>query len=396
MPLLCDFPSPPVARESFAGGFTSKGVPLLTLEELEGYSTGKGTRVERLYRCPFCGASERAFHLNTRTGAFNCKRSSCGVKGVLREFWPQREPMHADARARRDTARAFAPSPQPKEQRPGGSDRSNWREQWNGAHSLDEGAAKPGRDFLASRGLNPSFAFTTGARFCSNWAPSPEGKSYRAGGAAILYPLRSLAGEVVAVGGRFLRAWEFTDEKTRSQKIKALTGGTLSEGAFFALAFDGQKWVSPLEWETPFVVEGPFDALALASCGAPALAAHGCHLSHWLAGALAFKAPFLSPDADEAGEKALPLWTREIAPFAPRLRVLRPEGFKDFGEMLEAVGRIEMRVWLREAGAQLLDRHADDMALDRLAPSIGATFPRAVAVEIGLCALALDRGEEIE
>ncbi len=176
MPLLCDFPSPPVAREAFAGGFTSKGVPLLTLDELESYSTGKGARIERRYKCPFCGASERAFHLNTQTGTFNCKRASCAVSGVLREFWREREPLKANDRARRDTARAFAPAPLPKMPRPDESDAGNWREQWDGAFSLDEMGAGAGRDFLTSRGLPVPLALATGARFCANWGHLRKGK----------------------------------------------------------------------------------------------------------------------------------------------------------------------------------------------------------------------------
>lgn len=389
MPLLCDFPSPPVARESFAGGFTSKGVPLLTLDELEGYSTGKGNRIERLYKCPFCGAGERAFHLNTRTGAFNCKRSSCGIRGVLREFWPQQEraSMNTGARARRDTARPFAPAPQPKVPQPEESDLSNWRAQWNGSLALDALDAGAGWDFLSVRGLPVPVAVATGARFCPNWAPSPEGKSY-SGGAAILYPLRSLDGEVVAVNGRYIQQ--------RAGQPKARTGGALQSGAFFAPAFDGRAWISPLDFEAPFVVEGPADALALACCGVPALAAGGCYLPHWLAGALAFKAPFLSPDADEAGEKALPTWKSEIGPLAPRFRVLRSDSGKDFGEMLQSVGRAEMRARLRVAGVCLLDRDKDKRALACLSPSVRGQFPRAVAVEIGHGLLALDAGEEIE
>lgn len=390
MPLLSDFPSPQIAQSAFAGGYTAKGVPLLTLDELEQYSTGKGARRERRYKCPFCGAGERAFHVNTETGAFNCKRGSCAVKGCLREFWREAEPLGARARAMRDTARAFeaAPDRAPQlDQCTGQSEQGNWRAQWESARPLDAPDAHAARAFLSGRGLSLPAALATGARYCLDWAPSPEGAVYF-GGAAILYPLSNPAREVVAVGGRYLRP--------RERAPKARTGGALDCGAFLAPAFDGSKWVCPLDWETPFVVEGPADALALAQCGAPALAAHGTCLAQWIAGALAFKAPFLAPDVDAAGEKALPIWTRDLAPFAPRLRALRPPVGKDFGEMLQSVGRAEMRVWLRGAGVPLLDRHSEADALARLAPSIRKTFARAIAVEIGLLSLALDAGFDIE
>lgn len=394
MPFLSDFPRPEVAQGAFAGGYTSKRVPLLTLDELEQYSSGKGSRRERRYKCPFCGDNEQAFHVNTETGAFNCKRSSCAVKGCLREFWREGEPLGAKARAMRDTARAFeaAPDRSPRqEESDGQSERGNWRELWNGARPLDVPAAYAARAFLSKRGLSLPAALATGARYCLDWAPSPEGKIY-SGGAAILYPLSNPAREVVAVGGRYLHPRARAGEKP----IKARTGGALDCGAFLAPAFDGAKWVCPLDCETPFVVEGPADALALAQCGAPALAAHGTCLAQWIAGALAFKAPFLAPDVDAAGEKSLPDWTRDLAPFAPRLRALRPTVGKDFGEMLENVGRAEMRVWLRSAGVPLLDRHSEADALARFGPSMVALFPRAEAVEIGLMLLALDARQEIE
>ncbi len=384
MPLLCDFPSPPVAREAFAGGFTSKGVALLTLDELEMYSRGRGARRERRYKCPFCGASEQAFHVNAESGAFNCKRNSCGVKGILREFWREREPMKANERARRDTARAFAPLAS-KPSAEGEGERGNWRALWEGALALDGPGARKGCDFLAARGSSVDLALASGARFCANWAPSPEGKIY-SGGAAVLYPLLSGAREVVAVGGRYVGPVE----------PKARVGGALDRGVFLAPVWNGQKWLCPLDFEAPCIVEGPADALALASCGAPAIAAHGCNLPQWLAGALAFKTPFLSPDADNAGEKALLDWKREIGPFAPRFRVLRPANAKDFGEMLQNRGRAELRAWLRAAGVPLLDRNTEEEALARLDPQLLAAFPRPVAVEIGLNLLALDRGEEIE
>lgn len=341
MPLLGDFPSPPVERESFAGGFSSKGTALLTLDELEMYSSGKGARTERLYKCPFCGASERAFHVNTKTGAFNCKRSSCGVKGRLREFWPAPDQRRGAAFQGRQIARkplstAFTLSP---DQAPKASVGGNWRAQWENALALDATGAHLGAAYVSQRGITVEVAQRAGVRFCRNWAPSVEGKSYF-GGAAVLFPLLNRAGEVVAVGGRYL--------EPKPDGPKARTGGDAAQGVFRVPV----ESLDPLESEQPVLVEGPFDALALATCGAPAIALNGISLPLWLAHALAFKAPFLAPDGDEGGVKALPFWRREVAPFAPRVRVLEfaeELRAKDFGEAIVQSGEGELRAWLLRA-----------------------------------------------
>lgn len=353
MPLLCDFPSPPIARESFAGGFSSKGVALLTFDELEMYSSGKGARRERLYKCPFCGASERAFHLNTKTGAFNCKRGSCGVKGRLREFWPPlpdaTSPRFVSKRTRPS---AFALTPEvPFVPSEGG----NWLALWEGALALDTQGAAAGRDYISGRGVALGVALDAGARFCRNWAPSPEGKIYW-GGAAILFPLLDRSGELIAVAGRYLAP--------NSSGPKARTGGDASRGAFRAPAHGAD----PLDTERPVLVEGPFDALALATCGAPAIAMNGTNLPRWFPPAMAFKAPILAPDNDKSGAVALRTWRRDIGPFAPRLRVLTPEVGKDFGECIGkgSAGRLGFRLsmlrafLIRSGVLDAPDEHAHD------------------------------------
>jgi hypothetical protein len=379
MPLLSDFPSPPVAVESFAGGFSSKGAALLTLDELEMYSSGKGARRERLYKCPFCGAGERAFHLNIETGAFNCKRGSCGVKGRLREFWPPlpdaTSPRFVSKRARPSAFTLTPEVPKAALDQTGG----NWRALWESALALDDGGAQPGRDYVKGRGVALFVALDAGARFCRNWAPSTEGKPY-AGGAAILFPLLDRSGELVAVAGRYLRP--------SSTGPKARTGGDASRGAFRAPALGAD----PLDTERPVLVEGPFDALALSTCGAPALAMNGVALPHWLPSAMAFKAPILAPDDDAGGPAALGVWRRDIGPFAPRLRALVPEGGKDFGESIGMGGAAMLRAFLIRSGVlDALDENpieeeveASRLRLNRLESLLGNEGAcRAIAATAG-------------
>lgn len=355
MPLLCDFPLPPVAREAFAGGFSDKGTALLTFDELEQYSSGKGARRERCYKCPFCGDAERAFHVNIETGAFNCKRSSCGVKGRLREFWPAFENASLNALGARVRGRArvvgsaLTLSPEKPVERTSGG---NWRALWDNALALDEMDAQPGRDYLCGRGVCIETATRAKVRFCRNWAPSTEGKPY-CGGVAILFPLLDRAGDLVAVGGRYLAP--------RDGQPKARTGGDACLGVF-------RGTPDALESEQPVLVEGPFDALALASCGVPALALNGVALPVWMPSVMAFKAPWIAPDGDVGGDMARGIWKREISPFAPRLRDLRPDGGKDFGECIQRDGVPSLRAWLQRVG--VLPETSDAAEVRELARAI--------------------------
>lgn len=373
MPTLAtDFPSPPIERETFAGGFAAGGAALLTFDELSAYDTGQGRGAERLFRCPFCGASERAFHVNAETGRFNCKRSSCAVKGILREFWKNAPQLSGRAKSQARLRKAFeldAPTiPEAVTNAP--LDASNWRQVWENALALDAPESEAARDYLSGRGACLESAIRAGARFCLNWAPSPEGKIYR-GGAAILFPLRDLAGELRAVNGRYLRA---------DANPKARTGGTLGEGAFWAPPTDGFNW---RECDALAIVEGPFDALALAACGAAALSLGGVNLPRWFGRAVAFKAVSIGADADAAGEAAAADWTRQISGFTARVSRLRaPDGCKDFGEALEICARESLANWLREFAPQLLPAPAPEIERFPFAPLevMNAATARGVVV----------------
>lgn len=350
MPHLADFPTPAIARETFAGGFAATGAALLTFDELSAYDAGSGRGAERLFKCPFCGASERAFHLNSQTGRFNCKRSTCGVKGILREFWRDTPQPSGRAGAQARLKKAFgldAPSAPRGETAP---DAANWRAQWENAVALDNHSAAAARDYLNGRGVCLETAIRAGVRFCRNWAPSPEGKRYH-GGAAVLFPLRDLGGELQAVNGRYLAP---------DSNPKARSGGTLGAGAFWAAPFDGLDW---RVCDAMAFVEGPFDALALGATGAASLAFCGVNLPAWFGRAVAFKAASIGSDADEAGDKAATDWARDFAPYTRRVSRLRaPDGLKDFGEVAETFGRDWLADWLAGNAPELLqhgNRFAD-------------------------------------
>ncbi len=353
MPTLASYPTPAIVRETFAGGFAAGGAALLTFDELSAYDGGKGRGAERLFKCPFCGGSERAFHVNSQTGRFNCKRSSCGVKGILREFW--RDTPQPSGRANRQaqlkkafgldapkTREAAAPVATPTDATAQNADASNWRAQWESAVALESPSAQPGRDYLSRRGVCLQTAIRAGVRFCRNWAPSPDGKIYR-GGAAILFPLRDALGALQAVNGRYLAP---------DANPKARSGGTLGAGAFWAAPSNDFDWQ---KCDALGTVEGPFDALALGACGAAALAFCGVNLPAWFGRAVAFKAVAIGSDADDAGEVAAANWARDFGVYTRRVSRLRaPDGLKDFGEGFECFGRDWLTAWLRENAGELL------------------------------------------
>ncbi|RZA13904.1 MAG: toprim domain-containing protein, partial [Proteobacteria bacterium] len=150
----------------------------------------------------------------------------------------------------------------------------------------------------------------------------------------------------------FLSPLRFTDtESGKSESVKALTGGNQITGAFWVAPAEGFDWRSS---DAIALVEGQVDALALAACGIPTIAVGGGSLPVWIARAVAFKAVAISSDNDTAGEKAAEKWSEQIATYTQRSFRLRPaDGFKDFGEVMEEIGRSHLLRWLKDEAPQL-------------------------------------------
>lgn len=83
------------------------------------------------------------------------------------------------------------------------------------------------------------------------------------------------------------------------------------------------------------VTEAPLDALSLAEAGYPAVAVCGTEASAWMHRASAFRRVLLAFDADEAGDRAADKIAPHLASFGARPQRLRPEGAKDWNEMLQ-------------------------------------------------------------
>jgi DNA primase len=99
------------------------------------------------------------------------------------------------------------------------------------------------------------------------------------------------------------------------------------------------------------VTEAPLDALSLAAVGVPALALCGTHAPAWLPLVAAFRRVALAFDADGAGDQAAALLGPLLRSFGARPERWRPEGGKDWNELLTRQGSQRLRatmVRLRE------------------------------------------------
>ncbi len=305
----------------------------LALADLEVTGVYGGHGRERRFPCPFCGAgkkpdaSHRSLSANTETGLWRCHR--CGSQGLLREF---RTASSGGAAPRQDRRRAAlrqatalpSPSAPPSAEV---WDRSlsvggRWFQSF-ALTSLTGGYTDPrAAIYLRGRGLDPELAEAAGVRFCPDWF----------GRLALTFPLYDGEGRLTAAQGRYLDGRE--NPKTRSV-------GEIGRGVF---ATSGA-------WEAPAVVltEAPLDALSLAACGLPALSLCGKDVRPWLLPKLAFRRVVLALDADAAGDAAAAAWGADLSRFGASVSRLRPEGGKDWNEVLSAKGHPALRAWVSES-----------------------------------------------
>jgi hypothetical protein len=151
------------------------------------------------------------------------------------------------------------------------------------------------------------------------------------GRAAVVYPMHDQAGRLVAVNARHV---DRGTPKTHSVGDRAL-GVFATPGA---LAAPGG---APL-----VVVEGPADALSLATCDIPAVALVCTRAPRWLRSAAALRDVRIGLDADHEGDEQAAALADELAPFARSVERLRPPA-KDWNDALLA-GYGDLVEWLEE------------------------------------------------
>lgn len=299
--------------------------PKLSLRDLEtidprasGVSVGQGGGEQR-FLCPLCGqgkakdAAHRSLSLNPQSGLWRCHR--CGESGKVSEAWEERPPNERRQRAHIALTRAFAvPAPTPMAE----GKETSWKGALRGLRPLIE---TRGASYLEGRGLSIETATLTGARFSPTFMGRP----------AVVFPLRDQSGALVGAQGRYVDGRDKPKARTLGDKRASL--------------FATRDALNP-DLPALIVAEAPLDALSLAQAGYPAVALCGTQAPTWLHRAGAFRRVLLAFDADDAGDVAAEKLRPLLCSFGARCERLRPEGAKDWNEMLQASGRNALADWL--------------------------------------------------
>jgi len=309
---------------------------LRQLEEFDPRASQGGA--ERRFLCPLCGegkpkdSAHRSLGLNTQSGAWVCHR--CGEKGKLAE-WKDEKPINGKTLRRQKLRRAFsldapdvkvrlnstvlsAPPPALSARAdilPEGRPQSTlapaltWRRPLKNLVPL---ARTPGEKYLQTRSIALDMAHAAGVRFSPSWFGRP----------AVVFPIRDAQSTLVAAQGRYISA---------GKGPKARTTGDKKAGVFVTADF----WEDVNRGAPVVICEAPLDALSIALCGFPALALCGKDgWPDWLPVKCAFKSVALAFDADDAGDAGAEKLLKALSSLGAKPFRLRPEGGKDWNEVL--------------------------------------------------------------
>ncbi len=321
-----------------ANGSTPTTRPVLSLADLEAFDTPQGRDPEKVCRCPICHSSERAFHFNTATGVYNCKRASCGATGKLSDFWQDRPQQNRKQRATNALSAAFSLAP--KDCSPNAPHSPTTREQsapataatWQTLFAQSKPAmGTAAAEYLARRGIPDATSEAANARVLR----------LHSGGYArdyVAFPFCDRDGAPVAFQARAI------DDKPDGHKAH----GTKSAGVFSTCA-------DALKAESVILCEAPIDALSLAACGFEAVALGGTAAPAWIASALAFKRVYLAFDNDQngAGDTAAAKLALDLQSFGASVSRLAPPredaaDKSDWNAMLLHIGAPALCDWLTE------------------------------------------------
>lgn len=296
--------------------------PVLTLADLEQFDPRSPQRTgERRFLCPLCGedkprdAAHRSLCLNSSNGLYHCKR--CNSKGRLKEFWEEKSSANRAQIVVRQLRRSFEVTPVEEVCRSQSDDKNDWQTLWETSEPLELNERhQVAISYLKNRSIALDIARENGVCFVPDWHGRPM----------LGFPFKDANGEIVALSGRAFR----------NGGIDKPASGPKKAGAFRAkaLGFDA------LDTALPAVIlcEAPFDALALAMAGYPALAIGGTNAPAWLHQRCAFRRILLAFDADVAGDAAALKIGINLSSFGAVCERVRPQGAKDWNELLQISG----------------------------------------------------------
>jgi DNA primase len=273
--------------------------------------------------------AHRSLSVENLSGVFYCHR--CGEKGKLREFWEERgqsKPLIKRTQLRpvaaliaRAVSRAAAGVPPPENK----IDLEALREKME--KFTQEFSASPGQKYLRRRGIPRKISLRAGCGYAAHWKHwEKKNDEWNLLGTdeRVVFPVCDEEKDLVAIHSRAIG-----ESHLHSAKI---TRGNKSKGVFLS---------SPDVFSSPVVAicEGPVDALALETCGIPAVAMIGTGAPKWLAMKLKNKAVLLATDADKAGDEAAMKLEMALRPHTRNILRLRPLHAKDWAEELEMLGQ---------------------------------------------------------
>jgi DNA primase len=311
---------------------------------LESY-TGPHSR----HTCPKCGAShEFSRYIDTENGntylddsVGKCNRTNnCNYHYTPKQYFAdngftgdfKKQPFKSrKARSAAALARVFSigatptPAPEPKDVSEGASEANAKKLERLQSQMKQYQAAfenSPAREYLQQRGISPETAQAFGCGYSQAWEHWEKDKEehWQLTGTdrRVVFPITDPEGNVLAVHGRAIDTEFFNSPK--------ITKGSRKEALFQpANAFDA---------DIIFLCEGPADAMALHECGFAAVASVATSIPSWLPNRRAFRKVFVAMDADETGDKSADKHINELRAHGARAVRLRPEGAKDWNEML--------------------------------------------------------------
>ncbi len=310
----------------------------LSLAELERFDPrAPRNKVERRFCCPLCGGNKtispehRSVAANVNTGQWMCHR--CQQSGLLKEYWkeqPQNLPYRAQVQQRKQAVlrQFFAVSPTPvkqpthhskEEQQKVDRIRSRY-EEWVKAFP-----GSPAEKYMITRGIPRELALATGCGYAASWGHwEQQGGEWNMVGAdrRVIFPVHDRDGNLVSISARAIDSNYFG--------AKVVSRGQKKMGVF--------NGCGGLKADIVIITEAPIDSLSLSLAGYPSIAMIGTSWPDWLWLRCSFRTVGIATDADEAGDEAAKKLTKMLAPLGSRCVRLRPDGGKDWNEVLVKAG----------------------------------------------------------